>query len=811
MPPPPIVLVPMPQSPATLELLLPPGATATVDGKAAGSQRVFKFVEFDRNTEVRRVEVQVQQTDSTESKRSVDLVPGLSVRVPVNLLPVDQPSTILTDSAVAVLGASFSPNGRQIATVSENGAIVFWDLAAGRPIKAISGNGEGMLSVTFSPDGQSLLTSSADTTAALWNVKTGRLVRKFRGHATAVNSAVFSADGKKVLTGSTDKTAMLWDADTGGQIRVFKGHTDEVVGVALSPDGKTIATASTDRNAKLWNADTGEVLFSLRTFDTVSGIEFSPDGKLVGASNFSNAVNFWDTATGKAVGQTRRVNLDLNAFAFTPDARRFFSGGKDATAKLWDTATRLMVREFSGHATDVQSVKPSPDGRLLLTSSRDGTARVWDLATGMELVALTSSNAGKNWAAVAPDGLYDGSEGGRRMIGYRFASKLPGASVDQFFGHYYRPGLLAEIFRHERPMAAVQLGRQPPPVLKIVAPKIRSTADGQAVIVVEAVDKGGGISAPQIFNQGARLAVEPETRRDGDTVRYSFKLNLAPGSNSIRVTAASGDGSWEAIPVEVELTSTHRPDRKGRLFVLAVGLDDSLKAPLNAPPAIGDARAVADHVQRRSAGLYDRVDVVSVLGSDATRARITDTLLDLAALSQPQDTVMLLVCGRGTLLGDRFYLAPHDLRLGSAGWEADVRAQALDADDLAATLGTAPALNRVMILDVADASPAGSSGNSPGFGVRAAVERWSRALGVHAFAACARVPSPRPAGETARGLLTSLLLDPAANGGGAASVVEWFNAAAERAGPALERLGVDSRVLQQSTKPKGFPLLAAAK
>src|SRR5687767_8233461 len=133
--------------------------------------------------------------------------------------------------------------------------------------------------------------------------------------------------------------------------------------------------------------------------------------------------------------------------AWAPNGRFFFTAGKDATAKMWDGNSRQQVREFTGHGADLQSVAVSPDGRLLLTSSRDGTARIYDVATGVELVSLATSQGGKNWAAVGADGLFDGSEAGRRMIGYRFSSKLPGASVDQFFGHYYRPGLVAELFR----------------------------------------------------------------------------------------------------------------------------------------------------------------------------------------------------------------------------------------------------------------------------------------------------------------------------------------------------------------------------
>ena len=239
---------------------------------------------------------------------------------------------------------------------------------------------------------------------------------------------------------------------------------------------------------------------------------------------------------------------------------------KDATTKMWSSETAVLQREFTGHVSDVQSVTTSPDGQLLLTASCDGTARLFEVATGAELVCVASADGGKSWAAVAPDGLSDASEQGRRMVGFRFAGKLPGATIGQF----YRPGLLAELMRGERPMAKTQLGKTLPPVLKIVSPKARSLTNDHVIVAVDAEDQGGGISGVALYNNDARIAAEPESTRDGKVIHYSFKLVLNRGVNQVRVTASSSDGSWEAVPAEIALNCTRRMERKGRLFVVAL-------------------------------------------------------------------------------------------------------------------------------------------------------------------------------------------------------------------------------------------------
>ncbi len=53
-------------------------------------------------------------------------------------------------------------------------------------------------SVVFSPDGKRLATGSDDRTVKLWDAATGREIFTLRGHADAINSVAFSPDGKRL-------------------------------------------------------------------------------------------------------------------------------------------------------------------------------------------------------------------------------------------------------------------------------------------------------------------------------------------------------------------------------------------------------------------------------------------------------------------------------------------------------------------------------------------------------------------------------------------------------------------------------------
>jgi WD40 repeat protein len=88
-----------------------------------------------------------------------------------------------------------------------------WDPSTGRELYQLRGHTSVVNSVAYSPDGRRLATASDDGTIKLWDTGTGQEVFTLRGHTSRVLCVAFSPDGRRIVSGSSDQTAKVWDVD----------------------------------------------------------------------------------------------------------------------------------------------------------------------------------------------------------------------------------------------------------------------------------------------------------------------------------------------------------------------------------------------------------------------------------------------------------------------------------------------------------------------------------------------------------------------------------------------------------------------
>ena len=152
---------------------------------------------------------------------------------------------------------NFSPDGTKVVSAGHgirNKTARIWDAVSGKEERRLVGHTDKVESAVFSPDGKKIATASNDNTARIWDAESGKELLKLE-HSWHVISATFSSDGKKVVT-TVGGNIFIWDAETGRELRKLEGHTNSIRAATFSPDGKRLVTGGfPDGTARIWTLE----------------------------------------------------------------------------------------------------------------------------------------------------------------------------------------------------------------------------------------------------------------------------------------------------------------------------------------------------------------------------------------------------------------------------------------------------------------------------------------------------------------------------------------------------------------------------
>jgi len=361
-----------------------------------------------------------------------------------------------TKHPVLVDLAHFSPDGRQILTAADDGAVRLWDAQSGQSLmdpmthsnrvwfaifspdatrvltltksdKAgycacsaaiwdvqpraphciqMQHEGSAVATGQFSPDGRKVLTSAHETMARIWEQAGGEPIVEPLRHAGIVRSAEFSPDGTRLLTAADDGTARVWDAERGLPLtQPLATGGGQWATAEFSRDGTRVVAVSEDGVARVWEAQTGLLRAELRGHGgVVRTAQFSPRGDRIVTASEDGTARVWDAQNGLPLTGPLKHGEAVRIAEFSPDGKRVVTASKDGTARVWDAQSGLPLTQPLRHKAAVRTAQFSQDGRRIVTASKDATARVWDAQSGVPVTAPLIHSSGLWMAAFTRDG-----------------------------------------------------------------------------------------------------------------------------------------------------------------------------------------------------------------------------------------------------------------------------------------------------------------------------------------------------------------------------------------------------------------------
>jgi WD40 repeat protein len=308
-----------------------------------------------------------------------------------------------------LVSLAWSKDGKSLAAGTSKQTIKLWDVESSRLIATLknsqtpTGAVDDNFLVAFAPDNKTLMSVESQkklNVVRSWDIESGKELKAVTFEASRNRSRI--SPDTSALAVIDDDDVGLWDLQTGKQIQSLKGHSTEVTHLAFSADSKTIATVSED-SAKVWEVETGKELRTLKGL-SLAFVAFSDDGRLLTADRQGKAIRLWDVRTGNEL-TTISLNNDL-----------------------------------------VVPLKLGADGAALVGISLSGSVTLFDVKSGKTLASFVALDE-RDWVAFTPDGRFDGSPDGIKLLHYVQDNKA--IPLDSVLEQFYTPKLLQRVLARE--------------------------------------------------------------------------------------------------------------------------------------------------------------------------------------------------------------------------------------------------------------------------------------------------------------------------------------------------------------------------
>jgi len=459
------------------------------------------------------------------------------------------------------------------------------------------------------------------------------------------------------------------------------------------------------------------------------------------ADNSSVKIDLWDHSNF----EIRNIlgTGYIAGYAIAPDGSSFLTGTFDNLYRLDVAYNKQWVIPVQATVTKVNISK---NGRIAVATLGDGTIRWYDYSTGRELLAFFPHADRKRWVLWTPEGFFDHSPGGEELIGWHLNQGKDKEALffpaSKLYKEFYRPDLVTASFESKDLSAYAKaidinkiLSRETIPPTVHFLTKSGNADNYDTPIRAQVCDTGGGIGDVTLFLNTMPVAVETtgrglkivEKNRDGQCYSFERTITLSPGANSIQLMAYNKANAIESHRDTIELNHTAKAAQP-ELHLLTVAVNAYRDGDLRLKYALPDADALAEQVQAKGKGLFNKVHLHTLRDGDVTKERLAKTFADIGSKMKREDVFLLFVAGHGITdeKEGAYYFLPADFRYTGEG---AVQKQGVSMTDFRNMLANVQAMKSLILLDTCNSGSFADAIASRGMTEKTAITKLSRAVG----------------------------------------------------------------------------------